>query len=314
MLKKIYCLFEAEPEEISGFADFARQLKENNVQLYMLTPAAFGEVPEEHVTAKLLMELRRFAEAKDSILVTDTELEGRTFALNSQAFEISKVNTEPGYYKISLPVAGFLDEHNGGSLSYKYLFESFEDITLDYFNMIYCRFHGLPLEILETERLRVREMTLADIDRLYEIYSEPSITEYMEGLYPDKQDELEFARSYIENMYGFYGYGLWLVLEKASGRIVGRAGLGNREIDGEIHLELGYVIAKEYQGRGYATEVSLAILDYARTELAATKVISLIKPGNEPSVRTARKLGFTQVGEVTLNESLEKYLYFIKAL
>ncbi len=279
MLRKIYCLFRAEPEEISGFADFVKEVRGSAIQLEVLSEKSLSEFAKGQ---ELYKEIQK---AGDSMLITDMELEE------------------------SVPVAGFLNERNDNSLSYKYVFESFEGMTLDYFVMVYSRFHGLPLEILETERLRVREMTLEDIDRLYEIYAEPSITEYMEGLYPDKNDELEFSKSYIENMYGFYGYGLWMVIEKSSSRIIGRAGLSNREVDGEVYLELGYVIAKENQRQGYATEVSRAILEYAKDELGATQVIALMKPENETSIRTAKKLGFREVCEVTLGEE-DKYLEF----
>lgn len=283
MLSKIYCLFRAEPEEISGFADFVKEVRDSAIQLEVLSEKALSEFVKGQ---ELSEEIQK---AGDSMLITDMELEE------------------------SVPVAGFLNERNNNSLSYKYVFESFEGMTLDYFVMVYSRFHGLPLEILETERLRVREMTLEDIDRLYEIYAEPSITEYMEGLYPDKKDELEFSKSYIDNMYGFYGYGLWMVIEKSSSRIIGRAGLSNREVDGEVYLELGYVVAKESQGRGYATEVCKAILAYAKNELDATQVIALMKPENEASIRTAKKLGFREVCEVTLGEE-DKYLEFCKEL
>lgn len=280
MLKKIYCLFRAEPEEISGFADFVKKIENDGILLEEISAEVLSE------SARLRLFFERISTEKEILLVTDTEL---------NVIDI-------------VPVAGYLCESNNRTLKYKYAFESFEGMTADYFVMVYSRFYGFPLDILETKRLKVREMTLDDIDRLYEIYADPSITEYMEGLYPDRQEELEFSKSYIENMYGFYGYGLWLVIEKSNGRIIGRAGLSNREVDGEVYLELGYVIAKENQRQGYATEVSQAILEYAKDELCATQVIALMKPENEASVRTARKLGFREVCEVTLGE--ESYLEY----
>lgn len=304
MLRKIYCLFRVEPEEISGFADFVKEVRDSAIQLEVLSEKALPEFVKGQEFS------REMQKAGGSMLITDIEREGILLAIDACGGNYGTVD-----YKLCdiMPIAGFLSENNGKSLSYKYVFESFEGMTLDYFVMVYSRFYGLPLEILETERLRVREMTLEDIDRLYEIYAEPSITEYMEGLYPDKKDELEFSKSYIENMYGFYGYGLWMVIEKASGRIIGRAGLSNREVDGEVYLELGYVIAKENQGQGYATEVSQAILEYAKRELGATQIIALMKPGNEASIRTAKKLGFREVCEVTLGDD-DKYLEFCKEL
>lgn len=271
MLEKIYCLFKSEPEEISGFDGFEREFEawSENVKLevlgreMLLEPAGMEEF------------FNGMKSEKNALLITDTELDAGEF----------------------MPVAGLLDESNGNSLSCKYVFESFEGITIDYFVMVYSRFYSLPLEILETERLRVREMTLDDIDRLYEIYDEPSVTEYMEKIYPDKKEKADFFKSYIENMYGFYGYGLWMVIEKSSGIIIGMAGFSNREVDGEVYLEIGYVITGQKQRQGYATEVSFAILDYAKNELGATRVMAFISPENKASIKTAKKLGFREVCE-----------------
>ncbi len=282
MLKKIYCILKAEPETISGFADFVKELENSGILPEVVSCEKFAE------PAELTEFLNQLREKKDAVLVTDADF----FEKNADA----------------IPVAGFLCKSNNNSLRYKYVFESFEGIAADYFTMVYNRFYGLPLDVLETKRLKVREMTLDDIDRLYEIYAEPSITEYMEGLYPDRQEEIVFSKSYIRNMYGFYGYGLWIVIEKSSGMIIGRAGLSNREVDGEVFLELGYVIAKESQRQGYATEVSQAILEYAKDELGATQVIALMKSGNTASIRTAKKLGFEEVCEVTLGD--ETYLEY----
>ena len=52
-------------------------------------------------------------------------------------------------------------------------------------------------------------MTTEDLDILYEIYSYPEITRYMEDLYEDREEEEEFTRNYIKCMYHFYGYGIW---------------------------------------------------------------------------------------------------------
>lgn len=283
MLEKIYCLFKSEPEVISGFAGLEKEFKA------LPEPVSFETLEMEPLLepagrAEFFNCMKR---EKNALLITDTELGAGEF----------------------MPVAGLLDENNGNSLSYKYVFESFEGITLDYFVMVYNRFYGLPLEILETERLRVREMTLDDVERLYEIYAEPSVTEYMEEIYPDNKEKSVFFESYIENMYGFYGYGLWMVIEKSSERIIGIAGFSNREIGEEVYLELGYAISGEKQRQGYATEVLSAILNYAKSELGATQVIALISPENEASIKTARKLGFREVCENTPGVQA-KYLEF----
>ena len=134
--------------------------------------------------------------------------------------------------------------------------------------------------------------------------------EYMEGLYPYEQ-EYAYQKAYVESMYRFFGYGMWLVFEKETGKLVGRAGIEHREeLGGE--LELGYAIAKPYWGRGYATEVCQAIINYAKEELGFPSICSLIEPENAVSIHLAEKLGFQFEKEVKL--TCKKYKKYVQKL
>ena len=176
--------------------------------------------------------------------------------------------------------------------------EGFEEVDYDFLKKIYQRYHGLPWTILETDRLVVRELELKDMDALFELYSYEGMTDYMEGLY-SFEEEYEYQKAYIENMYCFFGYGMWLVFEKESGKLIGRAGVEHREeLEGE--LELGYAIGTPWQGMGYATEVCRGILDYVREELGFEEIISLVQPENALSIRLLEKLRFKEDEEIIL--------------
>lgn len=138
------------------------------------------------------------------------------------------------------------------------------------------------------------------MDRLYEIYSEPGITEYMEGLYDDIEEEREFTREYIRHMYGFYEYGIWTVCLK-DGTVIGRAGICHREINGEMELEVGYVIDKMYQNKGYGTEAVRAAVEYAETRLEVSHLNAFIRKGNISSVKLVEKLDFKYLMETVLD-------------
>lgn len=176
--------------------------------------------------------------------------------------------------------------------------EGFEEVDYHFFEKIYQRHHNLPWTILETERLIVRELELGDMDALFELYSYEGMTDYMEGLYA-YEEELAYQKAYIENMYRFFGYGMWLVFEKETGKLVGRAGVEHREaLQGE--LELGYAIGTPWQGRGYATEVCKGILKYVKEELGFEEICSLVELRNTPSIHLLEKLGFHSSGELVL--------------
>lgn len=190
-----------------------------------------------------------------------------------------------------------LHENNRGEFfpGALYAVEKLEELDFASLDRIYRRLAGLPWDILETDRLLVRETVVEDADRFYRIYEEPSVTVYMEALCEDRNEEIAYIESYIEKVYAFYGYGMWTVLEKASGEVIGRAGISWRE--GYDLPELGFVIGVPWQGRGYALEVCEGILEYAGETLEMKKIQALVRPGNERSVRLCGKLGFKQCGE-----------------
>ena len=103
------------------------------------------------------------------------------------------------------------------------------------------------------------------------------------------------------------GYGQWIAEEKATGTAIGRVGLFYPE--GWPALEVGYTLAREQWGKGYATEGARAALDYAFEVVGATRVVSLIHPENAASIRVATKLGGTLDGTFTIFPGKEALVY-----
>lgn len=185
--------------------------------------------------------------------------------------------------------------------------QGFEEIDLNFLVRAYQRFFGLPWDILETNRCLVREMTLQDLDALYELYQPQEVTHYLDGLDKDRQKEEARLKDHIRCMYRFYGYGMWAVVEKSTGWLIGRAGFGHLTVgdmlmpgdnclvaEDMLMPELGYLIAADKQCQGYATEVCRAILDYGWRELGFSHVYCRIKEENLASVHLAEKLGFVR--------------------
>ncbi len=161
--------------------------------------------------------------------------------------------------------------------------------------------------ILGTARCLIRETVPGDVDAFYQIYSHPAITEYMEGLYPDVEEERQYVRDYIEKVYTFFGFGVWTVVERESGDVIGRAGFSYRE--GFDEPELGFIIGVPWQRRGYAEEVCRAVLAYGWSALEFEQVQALVEPGNVPSIKLCEKLGFRKAADVSVGE--KEYCRFI---
>lgn len=190
----------------------------------------------------------------------------------------------------------------------RYAFEEPRELDIEYLEQVYRRYAGLPWDILDTERCHLRETTVADVEDFYRIYAEPSITEYMEDLYSEPEQEKEYTRKYIENVYGFYGFGVWTVVKKDTGEIIGRAGLSYRE--GFEEPEMGFVIGVPWQGQGYGLEVCRAVLKYGREQLGFEKVQALVEPENKVSLHLCAKLGM--IGEGVKMLQKKQYIRFLK--
>ena len=171
----------------------------------------------------------------------------------------------------------------------RYAVESLAELDIEYLERVRRRYNHIPWDIGETDRCLIRELSLSDLPALYELYDKPGMTDFVEPLY-DYETELEYQKAYIENMYGFYEYGMWLVFSKETGKLIGRAGLE--------HDELGYMIAPELWNQGYATEVCRFIIDYARENTDFEELYCRIDEKNTASVRLAQKLGFTNSGHM----------------
>lgn len=183
--------------------------------------------------------------------------------------------------------------------AFSYAVEEPEELEAEYAERVYRRLKGLPWNILETDRCIIRETTEEDVDSFYRIYSHPDITKYMENLYPEVEQEKQYVREYIEKIYGFYEFGVWTVLEKESGEVIGRVGFSYRQ--GYELPEIGYIIGAPWQRHGFAEEVCRAVLRYGWEKLGFERVQALVETGNGPSLILCDKLGFTAVEELMIN-------------
>lgn len=186
--------------------------------------------------------------------------------------------------------------------------EGFEEVDAGFLEKVYQRYHHIPWKIAQTKRTVIRELELNDIDKLFELYADGEICKYTEDLYP-YEEELEFQRAYINHMYRFYGYGMWLVFSKETGELIGRAGLEHREYNDETELELGYVIGTKYQRQGYATEVCQAVINIATEITDFPRINCLIEAENKASIGLAEKLGFSHMEDMELDgKQMSRYI------
>lgn len=174
----------------------------------------------------------------------------------------------------------------------RYALEEPEETEPEYLERVYRRCHDLPWEILVTERCWIRETVEEDVDSFWRMYRDEEITRYTERLYSSPEAERNYIREYRRLIYPFYEFGVWTVLDRRTGAVVGRAGLSVRE--GYGLPELGFVIGREWQGRGLAGEVCRGILRYAEEQLGFDRIQVLVHEENTVSLHLCRELGFRE--------------------
>lgn len=149
------------------------------------------------------------------------------------------------------------------------------------------------MKILETDRLLFRHLVLGDLDELYLLYDDPDIRRYFpEGIlsYEETKEEIEwFIKGHPEHPE----LGLWATIHKENNKFIGRCGLLPWVIDHRPEVEVAYLIAKEYWGKGLGTEAAQGILNYGFSQLHLSRMICLIERENVASVKVAEKIGMS---------------------
>jgi [ribosomal protein S5]-alanine N-acetyltransferase len=167
--------------------------------------------------------------------------------------------------------------------------------------------------VLETERLLLRRFTPEDAADNYRIYSDPENMRFM-GRGPDSvESEREQILRHIANYYERHGFGLWAVILKEEGRLIGRCGLLRQPVEGAQEVEVSYLIDRRYWGRGLATEAARAAVKLGFERYEFPHVSALINPSNVASVRVAEKIGMRYERDVTFRDFGEVALYVVTA-
>ena len=156
----------------------------------------------------------------------------------------------------------------------------------------------LAIPTLETERLTLRPFREADAAALFELSQDPDVVRYVgDRRAPTLQEAWRAVAGWIGH-WALRGYGQWAIEERASGQFIGRAGIIN-PVDWP-GAEVGYLLGREWWGRGYATEAARGAMDWGFREIGFVDLLSLIDPANQASIAVARRLGESLRGETDL--------------
>ena len=172
---------------------------------------------------------------------------------------------------------------------------------------IWQRQRNLPWTILQTERCIVREFVPEDLDAIYELYDEEA-RRFLEAPSGNRSLEKEILTAYIRRVYRLGGYGDWAVIEKTSGRLIGRMGYSFPSAETPEpapDVTFGYLIHSGWRGRGIAKEAGKAILEYGFTQLGFETIGADAAVSNTVSDKLLRSFGFVPASDSVPSDRIE---------
>jgi RimJ/RimL family protein N-acetyltransferase len=163
--------------------------------------------------------------------------------------------------------------------------------------------------VLETERLQLRMLSLDDADFILRLLNEPS---FIQNIGDRGVRTIDDARAYILQgpivSYEKFGFGLWIVETKSTGLPVGICGLLKRDVLDDV--DIGYALLPEFWSQGYALESASAVLAYAKEKLGSKRVLAVVNPDNQSSIRLLEKMGFQYERMIRLAEDAAEIKLF----
>ncbi|MGO4289732.1 GNAT family N-acetyltransferase [Chitinophaga sp. RAB17] len=163
---------------------------------------------------------------------------------------------------------------------------------------------------VSTARLILRELIPADGPGMFELDSDPEVQRYLTNQLITTIEEAREKINFIRQQYKENGIGRWAVIEKDTDNFVGWAGLKLITIPFNNHVDyydLGYRFIKKYWGRGYATECTIASLNYGFNQLKPDAIYACADVENIGSNRVLEKTGFKMQETFQLDQVLHNW-------
>ncbi len=154
-----------------------------------------------------------------------------------------------------------------------------------------------------TARLRIRPYQDSDFPFVYLLQSDEEIMRYIRPATKDAEVIRERTKVWLKYAAENPGYGVWILESKEDGALVGYGVVRHVEFQPGREIEIGYTTTKECWGKGYATEATLGLIQYANETLGIHEFVAYTDEANIASNRVLEKCGFKRVGPERVYEA-----------
>jgi RimJ/RimL family protein N-acetyltransferase len=152
--------------------------------------------------------------------------------------------------------------------------------------------------VLPTARLRLRQFDAADAPAYAAMCADAEVMRWIATGEPQSAEDAWRSMAIFLGHWQLRGYGMWALEHLDTGQLIGRVGF--TDPPGWPGFELGWLLAREHWGHGYAREAAAAALRHAFEVLQRQRVISLIRPQNQRSIALAEALGYRLADRIEL--------------
>ncbi|WP_044640017.1 GNAT family N-acetyltransferase [Risungbinella massiliensis] len=154
---------------------------------------------------------------------------------------------------------------------------------------------------LNTKRLYLRKMEVSDSSSLFQIWSDPDVTRFMNISHFTDENQAKDMITLLDELAQDHKAIRFAILEQECNEIIGSCGYNSLDFE-NAKAEIGYDIAKAYWGRGYASEAIQSLLDYGFSDLKLNRIEAKVEPDNVNSIKVLQKLNFTFEGTLRQSE------------
>lgn len=154
----------------------------------------------------------------------------------------------------------------------------------------------MAVDSFSTPRLFAERLAIAHLPDLKRMDQDEAFMASLGGVRDEPETAIYLERNLAH--WAEHGFGIWMLRDRGTTAVIGRAVLRHLDLDGVDEVEVGYGFLPQFWGRGLATEVARACIDIGHRQLGLRSIVAITRPSNLASQRVMQKAGLVREREI----------------